>query len=412
MKVLMLHNRYRQPGGEDAVFEAEYRLLRRNGVEAVREVVDNAPPESHRLTVLRTAADSAWSHRSYDWVRRLCQEHQPDIVHVHNFWMQLTPSVHAAARACGAATVQTLHNFRLLCAGSVFLRDGRVCEDCLGRSVWRGVLHRCYRESAPASAAVVRMIQHNRARRTWNEDVDAFIVLTEFGRSKFAAGGLPVERIHIKPNFIEDPGPSAQPPSASDYFVFAGRLSREKGVDSLIEAWIRYDLGRSSRLLVVGDGPQRSALQHAVTRAGVPVNSVHFAGWKTPEEVRALLAESRGVIIPSICYEGLPTALIEGFARGRPVIASRLGPLEALVHDRGTGRLFPAGDSAALAACVRELSDGELANRLGRAARQRYEETFTAERNFSLLLDVYRSALKRRLAEVSAARSTPQEVVT
>jgi len=397
MKVLLLHNRYRLPGGEDAVFEAEWRLLRRNKVDVIVADVDNDVPESGWRGTLQLAAESAWSQRSYDWVDRLCREHRPDVVHVHNFWMRLTPAAHAAARAYGAATVQTLHNFRLLCAGAVFLRDGKICEDCLGKSVWRGVAHRCYRGSLPASAAVVRMIQTNRARRTWQDEVDAFIVFTEFGRSKFAAGGLPPERIHIKPNFLEDPGRAVHTPGESDYFVYAGRLSEEKGARTLVEAWARHDLARSARLVVVGDGPERAALQQMAQQAKLSSNTVHFVGWKSPQEVRALMSESRGVIIPSICYEGLPTALIEAFALGRPVIASRLGALETLLQDGVNGLGFTAGDAASLAGAVERLaSDAPLAETMGAAARYRYEEAFTAERNFSLLMDIYESARRHR----------------
>lgn len=402
MRLLLLHNRYRHRGGEDVVFEAEADLLRRMGVTvAIEEVSNLAEGEASRFVQLGAALDSAWSRRSREWMLRVCEKHRPDVVHVHNFWMQLTPSVHAAAREFGAATVQTLHNFRLLCAGSVFLRNGQICEDCLGKTVWRGVLHKCYRHSLSASAAMARMIQHNRARGTWRRDVDAFVVFTEFHRAKFVAGGLPAERIHIKPNFVVDTGEPAPSPSASDYCLYVGRLSPEKGAHVLLEAWRKARVTR--RLIIVGDGPERAALQ-AQAPAGV-----EFAGWRSQEEVRGFVRAARAVIVPSVCYEGQSMAVTDAFCAGRPVVATRLGSLEVMVHDGRTGLTPPAGDTDAwVAALERVCQEDDLVDRLGRRARHRYQEAYTPERNFSLLTEIYQCAMRRR-AVAAPLTSLPRE---
>src|SRR5439155_5507214 len=214
MRVLMLHNRYRQQGGEDVVAQAEARLLRARGVEVRELTLDNDVTPDHLLQeTFRMARNSAWSKSSYEYVRNVCEEFRPDVAHVHNFWMRLSPSVHVACRSAGVPTVQTLHNFRLLCTNGQFNRSGFTCEDCLGKIPWRGIVRRCYRESFVASAAVARMIVSNRIRGTWDSYVDAFVALSQHSRSRFVAGGLPAERMFVKPNFIEDPGPACSAPS-------------------------------------------------------------------------------------------------------------------------------------------------------------------------------------------------------
>src|SRR5438445_5706732 len=205
MRVLFIHNRYRQYGGEDAVAEAEANLLRSNGMNVFH--LDSGNEVDSNVSVrgtLALALHSHWSRESYSRVKQICQEFRPDVAHVHNFWMRLTPAVHAACRDAGVPTVQTLHNFRLFCTNAQFQRGGFVCEDCLGNVPWRGVVRRCYRHSFLASAAVARMIVANRARHTWTEQVSAFIALSEHSRRRFIAGGIPEARIRIKPNFIED----------------------------------------------------------------------------------------------------------------------------------------------------------------------------------------------------------------
>lgn len=380
MRVLFLHNRYRQPGGEDQVALAEARLLRAAGIETKLVLADN------REASAWSALEAAWSEASYRRVRRLCLEYRPDIAHVHNFWMQLTPSVHAACRDAGAATVQTLHNFRLLCANALLLREDRPCEDCVGRSSWTGVARRCYRNSLLASAAVVRMIAANRRRGTWDHDVRAFIALSDFARRRFVEGGLPAERVFVKPNFVADPGPVEAPPSASGDILYAGRLSREKGVHVLVTAWRRGRLNHGARLLIVGDGPERRALE---AQAGA--DGVVFTGWKSPREIRDLMPGVRAVVLPSLCYENQPRALVEAFSFARPVIVSDLGGLAEAVQDQGLR--VPAGDEEALSDALAAVTrDAALADRLGRNARATYLERYTPQRNCEMLLDIYRRA--------------------
>lgn len=398
MRVLILHNRYHQPGGEDAVALAEAELLRAHGVEVRQFEVDNHPAAGDPASAaLRLGLSAAWSRDSYAAVRKLCDEFRPQVAHVHNFWMRLSPSVHAACRESGAATVQTLHNFRLLCANALLLRAGKPCEDCLGRNPWRGVVRRCYRGSFLASAAVARMMVVNRRHGTWERHVDAFIALTRFSRSKFIAGGLPPSRIFVKPNFVENRGQPASPPSASDAVLYAGRLSEEKGLHTLLSAWARGELRRYGRLLILGDGPARSALENQAAALRLFSPSVVFAGRRSSTEARQAVATARVVVAPSICFENFPNVLAEAFCCGRPVVVSNLGALAEIVRHGTEGLTFEAGNEAALSGALETiLRDGDLADRLGANARAAYLASYSPERNYQMLMRVYRFAIESR----------------
>ncbi len=397
MRVLLLHNRYRLHGGEDAVVASEARMLRQMGVEVLESTFTNDVEPEHSLRgTLRLGLRSSWSRDSYRQIRRLCDDFRPDIAHTHNFWMEMSPSVHRACRERGAATVQTLHNFRLLCSNALLKRKGTVCEDCVGKLPWRGVVRRCYRDSLVASLAVSRMIIANRVRSTWDRDVDAFIALSEHSRQKFIQGSLPGDKILVKPNFVEDPGKAASLPSASGTVLYAGRLSEEKGVKVLISAWAHGRLGRRAKLLIVGDGPERAALEFQAAALNLRAPEVVFAGPQPAGEVMRLMSHARVVVMPSLFYECFPRTLGEALACSRPVIVSQIGALSEIVSD-GFGMRFPALNHALLADAIsRVIEDGELADRLGSAARQEYLARYTPEQNFRALIRIYRFALEQR----------------
>ncbi len=411
MRILQLHNRYRHPGGEEGVAAAERDLLRAEGVEVLEYQVDNgAEGRGGAIDALRRGFSAAWSEREYAGVKRLCAEFRPDVVHVHNFWMTLTPSVHAAARESGAATVQTLHNFRLLCVNATFLRDGAVCQDCLGRSPWLGVARRCYRGSVVASAAVANMIASNRRRGTWERDVDAFIALSEHSRAKFVAGGLPAERLFIKPNFVDDPGEPAQPPSASRTILFAGRLSEEKGLAHLLRAWAKHNLSAVGTLVLAGDGPLRAGLMRLSKSLGLSAPGVLFPGRIPPAEVNQRARAARALVLPSLCFENFPRAVLDAFSNGRPLIANGIGALAELVAHGGTGLCSMPGDEDSLGAALGlVLRDDELADRLGEQARAEYLARYTPERNAQVLLEIYRAALARRNETALHSHALTQE---
>jgi len=407
MKVLVLHNRYRLPGGEDGAFRAETAMLRSQGIDVMVHQTDNGEENGALTSAAEILWHSAWSQKSHDEIRRICDRFQPDVAHTHNFWMRLSPSVHDACHASGAATVQTLHNFRLFCVNALFLRNGKVCQDCLGKVPWRGVVRKCYRHSVVASAATAAMITANRRRQTWNNDVDAFIALTDHSRAQFIAGELPPDRIFVKPNFIPDPGEPVCLPSESDLIVYAGRLAVEKGVNILLSAWARNKLSRLGRLLVVGDGECRRSLERQASALGLQPPEVVFAGARSATEIPALIAHARAMVLPSLYFECFPLNVLEAFANGRPLVASAHGALEELVRDGEVGLTAPPGDIAALGAALeRLLRDDDLADTLGRQARVEYLTRYTEKENCKQLLQIYDFA-RRRVSSLASRKAIP-----
>lgn len=406
MKVLMLHNRYRQLGGEDAVVRAEVDVLRDHGVDVIQANFHNEVPGRRWGEAARLGIASAWSARSHSEVEDLCRNHRPDVAHVHNFWFKLTPAVHAACQALSIPTIQTLHNFRLLCANAMFLRDGQVCEDCMGKVPWRGITRRCYRSSYLSSAAVARMIFVNRCLGTWHEKVDAFIMMTEHARSLFSGGGLPPEKLFLNPNFTSDPGEPSSLPSDSDTILYVGRLSPERNLAGLLSSWAQGNLGRYGRLLFIGDGPDREALERHAHSLKLSSPTVTFTGWKSHEEVLHLISRARALVLPSLCYEGggCPMAVIEAYACGRPAIVSDLGGLREIVLHEKTGLKVSVGDTIALTDALRRvLTDDALADRTGREARAEYLNKYTPEHHYQKLMNIYRFAMNQSHAVQSAA---------
>ncbi len=382
LKVLLVHNRYRSgaPSGEDAAVDAEAALLARGGVEVARYERRNDEIQGG----LAAAAETVWSPAARRELRALLRRERPDLAHVHNIWYRISPAVYAACGEAGVPVVQTLHNYRMFCANGLMLRAGRPCEACAGRVPWRAVLHGCYR-SRGASAAVALAQWAQRRRGSWLGGVRRFVALSEFARGRFVACGLPPSRVSVKPNFLADPPAPREGPGEGALYV--GRLSPEKGVTVLLAA-ARGLRGPGLTLEVVGDGELRGAVAQA---AG---GSLRAPGALPRAECLAAMRRARFLVVPSLCYENFPLVVVEAFACGTPVLASRRGALAEIVEDGRTGRLVEPGDAAALREAMVWMAahPGECA-RMGRAAREEFEARYTAERNLGLLLEIYRGAL-------------------
>lgn len=392
LRVLVVHNRYQQRGGEDIVVEREVALLRRFGHDVAVWIEDNARIDAaiDAVSRARLAAGAIWSRAAHAEVGRRAAAARADVVHFHNTLPLISPAGYYAARGAGAAVVQTLHNYRLVCAAGTLLRDGRPCEDCAGHLPWPAVRHRCYRGSAAASATVAAMLVVHRAARTWSRAVDAYIALTEFVRDRVVAGGVPADRVVVKPNFVEAP-PRRAAPERGAHALFVGRLSPEKGAATLVDAWRR--LGDAApRLIVVGDGPDAAALASRAAGLGI-----EWVGAQPRERVAALMADAALLIVPSLAYESFGLVVVEAFAAGLPVVVSGIGSLATIVADGVDGVHVPAGDPAALAAAIRALmADPDRRRRLGQAAHASWQTRFTPERNYAQLVEVYAAALARR----------------
>ncbi len=383
MKILMVHTYYRIRGGEDESFDAEARLLEQQGHDVVKVVFHNEDLASRPFWT--QAAATLWNREAYARIRQVLQVHRPDVVHVQNTFPLASPAVIHAAKKANVPVVMTLRNYRLLCVNAGLFRGGRPCEDCLGKVPWRGVVRRCYRNSFPASMVVAGMVTLHRALRTW-QMVDRFVVLSEFSRSKFLQAGFPKDRMVIKPNFVHpDPGLGD---GKGGYALFVGRLSPEKGLDTLLEAWTR--LHRRIPLRIVGDGPLARRVQEASERCP----GIMWLGRRPLRETYVLMGEATLVVVPSIVYETFGRVAVEAFARGTPVVASRIGALKEIVEEERNGLLVEPGNPDDLVRKVVWLLERpDILTRMRGEARKTYEERYTAERNYRMLMDIYRSVL-------------------
>lgn len=381
MRILAIHNRYQIRGGEDECYEAEVSLLREMGQQI--EVYEANNDRVAKLGKLRLAADTVWSGETYQTIEHQLQKQRPDVVHVHNFFPLISPSVYYAAKRASIPVVQTLHNYRLLCPNALFFRDGKVCEDCLGQIIpYPGVMHGCYRENKVASAGVATMLSVHRAMNTWAKMVDLYITLTEFARQKFIAGGIPAEKIVVKPNFVR-PEPEVGNGSGG-YALFVGRLSVEKGLDTLLAAWEHLD--NQIPLKIVGDGPLADQVVAATKR--LPL--VEWLGRKPMAQVHELMGEAKFLVFPSKWYETFGRVAIEAFAKGTPVIAANIGAIAELVDSGRTGLHFRPGDAADLADKVKwVLANPEKLTQMRQEARLEFEAKYTALQNYQQLMEIY-----------------------
>jgi len=391
MKVLLGHCFYRSsaPSGEDSVFISEKRMLESHGVEviALEKYNDNVNVSTFRKSIT-AAINTTWSNTSYEEVEQLIHKYKPDIAHFHNTFPQLSPSVYKACSDNGVAVVQTLHNYRLVCPGAMLLRDGKSCELCLNDSLLpiHALLHKCYRGSLLATSSLALMVLRNRVNGVYEKCVNRYISLTDFARDRFIRGGLPANKIALKPNFLSHDICISE--IKENYAVFVGRLSEEKGIQTLIETWKSVT---SIKLKVLGDGHLRNELEDICLNNNL---DVEFMGFCSQENVIEIVKKASLQIIPSECYEGFPMSVLEAFACGTPVIASRLGSLQEIVTDGDTGVLFESGNVKDLLVKINTLiADEKYRINLAHSARILFEDKYSEEINFRLLMDIYNDSI-------------------
>ncbi len=389
MKIVLVHNAYQQPGGEDVVVASERRLLENEGHHVIPYLRSNTElQDASALQRIAIVPRMVWSTDSRCDFAAILDKERPDVVHIHNTFMVISPSIYSACSERQIPVVQTLHNFRLLCPNANFYRDGHVCEECVDHGLLRGVQHGCYRNSKAATASVALMLAVHRKLHTWRDSVTRFIALTEFAREKFVAAGFPSDKFTVKPNFV-DPDPCERA-RAGDYAVFVGRLAEDKGLGVLLDAW--KQLRAPCPLQIIGEGPERAALE---TQArDLQLSGVNFRGRLARSDAMAAIKNARFIVVPSTWYETFGMCIAESFACGTPVLCSRLGAMAEIVTDNCTGLHFTPGDAQDLARKVEWAWEhpAELV-KMGRAGRAKYESDFTAARNYALLMQVYDQAL-------------------
>lgn len=389
--MLTVHNYYQQSGGEDAVFEAESRLLETRGHAIRREVFtnDDIPADPSMIENVSLALSTVWSRKARHRIEAAVEAFRPDIAHFHNTFPLVSPASYAVCKQAGVPVVQTLHNYRLMCANGLLLRDGTDCRKCLhSRVPWPSILHACYRGSRRASAAVAIMQSTHRFLGTWSRDITIYIAVSNSAREIYLQGGLSPESVVVKPHFIDpDPGPGGHD---GGYVLYVGRLSPEKGIETLLRAWALVPDGL--QLKIVGDGP----MAHTVSDAAARNPAIEWLGRRSRADTLNLMGEAAMLVFPSEWRETFGLTIIEAYSRGTPVVASPVGAAADLIQHWHTGIHFETANPADLARQIASLWNQPRARlKMGNNARSSYESLYTADSNYSQLLHVYEQAIAR-----------------
>lgn len=394
-KILLVHNYYRSenPSGENRVFDQERDLLARNGHEIDRYIqFSDEIARKGRAYSLPLALAIPWNFSSAQEFSKKIKDFRPDIIHVHNTFPLMSPSIFYQIPA-HVRVVMTLHNYRLICAAATLERSGVPCTECLdNQSSIPALRHACYRASRIKTAPLAAMISLHQILGTWRSKVDAFITLTEFQRSIFQTAGYPPERLFVKPNFHPDPGEPIPTSRRENCVLFVGRLSAEKGVLDLVRAW--EILGNSAPTLkIIGDGPLRPSLKRYITRASLG-GKVHLLGHLSHLEAQKHMSTASLLVVPSTWFEGLPLVIVEAFSRGVPVAAANIGSLSELVTNNKNGILFRPGDPFDMVSKLNDLWGSQKLEDIAKNARLTFTETFTEGRAYQQLANIYTSISK------------------
>lgn len=383
MRILIAHNSHKIAGGEQRVFESESRLLASAGHDVFHFNVHNDQIDS--LGTLSLARKTIYNRESSDQLSKLIDRHQPEIVHVHNILPLLSPSIFRAAKRHGVPTIWTLHNYRLICPGMYLLRDGKTCEQCVSkRLAMPAIVHKCYRGSRSATTAVAAMQLVHRTMGTWKKNVDRFITPSKFTKRKFVDGGMSPEKITVKGNFV--PGSPQMGTGDRDGIVYVGRLSEEKGIQVLLDAWTQHHL--ETPLRIVGGGP----MEDQVRKAAEQFPQIEFLGSKTSDAVSHCMSQATATIVPSLCYETFGMVVAESMSVGTPVIASDGGALAELIRDEKNGLLMQPGSASAAAQAVKKLLQMDQ-SMLQQEARRSYEKLHTEKANLHQLQAIYEDVI-------------------
>ena len=386
MKILQVHNYYQYVGGEDTVLKNEHELLISKNHTVLQYLKNNSEIDDYSLIQKgKLFFDTSYSQKSYREIFELLKAEKPDVVHVHNTLPLVTPAVYYACNDAEIPVVLTLHNYRLLCSNAYFFRAGKVCEECLGKSLYHSVQYGCYRNSKFQTFALARSIEKNKKWGTWQNIIDKYIALSEFSQNKFMEGGLPKEKLIVKPNFISiDPGFDY---NTQNHFLFAGRLDVTKGIEVILE--LDNKVNQSTQILIAGEGPLKDKV--------ISIFHKNYLGQLNHAELIKQIKGGIALIFPSQLYENMPLVIIESFSCGKPVIGSNLGAMAELIEDSKTGLLFEPGNAEDLAAKINWANEHrEEMKQMGINARKEYEEKYIAEKNYKMLMSIYQQAIENR----------------
>lgn len=390
MNILLVHNRYQKPGGEDVVFRGERDLLLEEGHGVTTFVRENREIQNFNLVKkIGLIGSSVWARDSARDLLRIISEKKPLIAHFHNTFPLISPSGYYACRKKGIPSIQTIHNYRLFCQRGTFYRDGGICLSCSGKKLsWPGMARRCYHGSFLQSAILGTSNFIHRTTGTYENLIDAYISLTQFSKKLLIENGISEKKIFIKPNFVHpDPGSGN---IRHNFGLFVGRLSGEKGIPTLLRALKEIPF---VPIKIAGEGPLEYLVDE-FQREGKAIK-IDFLGYQKHENVIDLMQRARFLVFPSECYEGFPMTIVEAFSCGTPVITSRLGSMEEIVEEGKTGLFFNPGEAADLADKIKwAWEHPEKIKEMGKEARLEFEKKYTGKKNYLILMDIYRKVLQ------------------
>ena len=384
MKVLIVHNFYKIRAGEYSVLKNEIKLLKDNGNEVITFYKDNKNIKSFYSKVIYFLR-IVYSKNIFKEFDYYLKQNKPDVIHVHNFFPIMTPAIFFAAQKNNIPIVHTLHNYRLICPTSTLMHNNRIYEKSIINGSFSTIIDKVYRNSYLGTFALARMISYHKKYNTWDTQVDKFIALTNFSKSKFIEANFLIDKIEIKSNFVFD---MYDPESdKKEYALFIGRISEEKGIRCLIKAWEKIDY----KLIIVGTGPLENFVKRQLNE------NIIFLGKQNKEEIRVLMNAASFLIIPSIWYEGFPMVILEAYSAGLPVLGSRIGSIEEVVLDNITGLHFKPNDSRDIVKKVnRIIKDRELLKKISKNSRKEYLEKYTPSKNYDILINIYNSVIQSR----------------
>jgi glycosyltransferase involved in cell wall biosynthesis len=391
LKILLVHNSHRSgsSSGDDVVFNKESELLERHGHHVIRNNPSN--DEYDKSSIIRKLSiilQIPWSFSYYRKIKEIIRSEKPAIIHIHNFFPFISPSVYYSANSAKVPVIQTLHDFRHLCPMAFFMRTGKICEDCKDGNFFKSIIYGCFKGSKLQTIPVALMLKIHYLLKTFQKKNNGYICLTESQKKIFLEASYDNNKLFVKPNFVEDSCETKEY-KTGNYAVFIGRLGEEKGIRTLITAWRELS---DIPLKIVGDGPDANKFKNLVKKLNI--NNIEFLGYKPYKECMQILDNARFLIMPSIWYETFGLTIIEAFCHYKPVIASNLGAMADLIRDGKTGLLFALGNPDDLAQKVRQLwKDDDEVIRMGENARKEYEEKYTPEKNYKMLMNIYEKAI-------------------
>jgi glycosyltransferase involved in cell wall biosynthesis len=393
MKILLIHNQYKQKGGEDVVFKAESSLLKEKGHTVYEYKISNDNLKTESLfDKIKVGINTIWSVKSYREIKKLIIEIQPDVVHIHNTFPQLSPSIYWAVKSLNIPVVQTLHNYRLTCANGLLYRNSKICEECVKRGKYSALKHKCYRGSFLATLPLVIMFYLHKIIGTYKNKVDIYITLTNFAKNMMIESGLPEDKIKVKPNFVNinfNKTIYTDINKRKKQFIFVGRIVKEKGINLLLEAFDQNI--EDFDLVVIGEGPERENLQRKYRKN----KRIKWYGQLNNDEVLEEISKSYSLVMPSKLYETFGMVVIEALSVGTPVIVPNHAGFPDIISPNENGYLFQPNGVTDLALKMKKIiALNNNWNEFSKNALKSYEKYYTSEKNYQYLMDIYNKLKK------------------